>query len=245
MTTLVISDLHLSPERPALTRAFCRFLVAEAAGADALYILGDLVDAWVGDDDPSEFARDVKRALHLLAHRGTSIFFLHGNRDFLVGPHFAAQVGATLLPQEYVANIYGQRVLLMHGDSLCTDDHDYQRFRRWVRNPLGLWLLRHLPLRQRQNIAASWRARSQAANAGKTAAIMDVTQEAVTDALHRHGVSLLVHGHTHRPAVHCVEINGEQSTRVVLGDWDEQLGWYVRFDADTPRQIPDLISFSL
>lgn len=242
MTVLVISDLHLSPECPALTRAFCRFLEETASNAEALYILGDLVEAWVGDDDPSEFARDIKRALHLLVDRGTRLYFLHGNRDFMVGDHFASQVGAHLLPQEHVADIHGQRVLLLHGDSLCTEDRAYQRFRRLVRNPAVLWCLRHLPLRRRQRMAADWRERSRAANRNKPEAIMDVSPEAVEAALLRHNVSLLVHGHTHRPGIHQLDTAAGPAYRIVLGAWDDR-GWYLQFESG--QSLPELIDFPL
>lgn len=238
MTVLVISDLHLSPERPDLTRAFCRFLSEKAKSADALYILGDLVEAWVGDDDPSEFARDIKRALHLLIGAGTRVYFMHGNRDFLIGSHFARQVGAQILPQEHVADIYGQRVLMLHGDTLCTEDRAYQRFRRIIRNPLVRWILRHLPLGQRQRLAAHLRQRSQNANSSKAASIMDVSAEAVAQILRRHDVSLIVHGHTHRPGVH----REGSSCRIVLGDWGDQ-GWYLAFSPDEPH--PRLVSFPI
>ncbi len=241
MTALVIADLHLSPERPALTRAFCRFLREKAAGAEALYILGDLVEAWVGDDDPSEFARDVKRALHLLVDGGTRLYFLHGNRDFLIGQHFAHQVGAQLLPDEHVAEIAGERVLLMHGDTLCTGDREYQRFRRVIRNPLALWCLRILPLGRRQRIAANLRNRSRNANSNKPEAIMDVTPAAVEDAMRRHRVRRLVHGHTHRPGVHDLQIDGQPAWRMVVGDWDRE-GWYLHFSTGHP---PELVRFSL
>lgn len=240
MTVLVISDLHLSPERPALTRAFCRFLIEKARSADALYILGDLVEAWVGDDDPSEFARDVKRALHLLVDNGTAVYFMHGNRDFLVGSHFAQQVGAQLLPQEYVADIYGQRVLMLHGDTLCTEDLAYQRFRRLIRNRLVMWILRGLPLRHRQKIAANLRRRSQDANSNKADSIMDVSAGAVTHTMRRHDVSIMVHGHTHRPGIH--HLDDRSSCRIVLGDWEED-GWYLEF-SPTDSQ-PRLVSFPI
>lgn len=240
MTVLVISDLHLSPQRPALTRAFCRFLQSQARQAEALYILGDLVEAWVGDDDPSTFARDVKRALHMLADSGTALYFLHGNRDFLIGKHFAQQVGARLLPQEHVANIYGTRVLMLHGDTLCTDDHAYQRFRRLIRNPLALWALRHLPLQRRQRIADDLRERSRKANSNKPEAIMDVSPDAVMKTLRRHQVSMMVHGHTHRPSVH--SLADGSSCRIVLGDWDTD-GWYLQFSPY--EREPRLISFPI
>lgn len=240
MTVLVISDLHLSPERPALTRAFCRFLTEKARSAEALYILGDLVEAWVGDDDPSEFARDVKRALHLLVDSGTQVYFMHGNRDFLVGSHFAQQVGAQLLPQEYVADIYGRRVLMLHGDTLCTEDLSYQRFRRFIRNPVVMWILRRLPLRRRQNIAANLRRRSQSANSNKADSIMDVSAEAVERTLRRHNVSIMVHGHTHRPGVH--QLHNPTACRIVLGDWEEE-GWYLEFSPAEPQ--PRLVNFPI
>ncbi len=236
MTLLFISDLHLSKERPAITRAFFRFMDEHAANADALYILGDLFEAWIGDDDPDEPARAVVAALRRLSDKGVRVYFLHGNRDFLVGRRFARETGCTLLGDYHLINPCGQNILLCHGDTLCTADHSYQRFRRQVRNPLYRWLLAHLPLKKRQAIATDWRARSRAANSNKAANIMDVTPEAVEQQLEKYDAALLIHGHTHRPGVH----HHRNGDRVVLGDWDK-LGWYVRIEGD----VVDLVDFPI
>lgn len=226
MTALFIADLHLSPDRPGTTRAFLDFLERRASRAEALYILGDLFEAWIGDDDPSELARTVIDALQRLSRGGTALFFLHGNRDFLVGRRFGRKTGAQLLPEVHVANLYGQPVLLLHGDSLCLADEAYQRFRRRVRNPAVRWLLRHLPLRRRLQIAADWRRKSMQSNSNKADHIMDVSAAAVVELMQRHRVATMIHGHTHRPAVHDLTLNGRAARRIVLGDWGS-LGWAV------------------
>ena len=236
MIRLFISDLHLSKERPAVTRAFFRFMEQQAAEADELYILGDLFEAWIGDDDPETLARAVVAGLRKLADSGTRVFFLHGNRDFLVGRRFARETGCTLLPDYHLLVDGERKILLCHGDTLCTGDKKYQRFRRKVRNPLYRWLLAHLPLRRRLRIAADWRARRLAAKSNKPANIMDVTPAEVDRQLASRGAQVIIHGHTHRPAVHHHQ-NGE---RIVLGDW-EKLGWFARFDG---QQI-DLIDFEI
>ena len=234
MTLLFISDLHLSRERPAITRAFFHFLDQKAKTADALYILGDLFEAWIGDDDPEPLARQAVAALRELTDSGVPVYFLHGNRDFLIGSRFARETGCTLLGDYHVLEVDDQRILLCHGDTLCTEDKDYQKFRRKVRNPFYRWLLAHLPLKRRQRIARDWRARSMAANANKAENIMDVTESEVNAALSAHKAQILIHGHTHRPGVH----SHEQGDRVVLGDWESR-GWYIRIEGD---QL-DLIDF--
>lgn len=227
MTTLFVSDLHLSPERPDVTLAFCDFLEHDAARADALFILGDLFEVWIGDDDPTEPAATVMQSLAALGKHKTRLFVQHGNRDFLLGRRFARATGATLLPDRQVVDIYGTHVLLMHGDRLCTDDVDYQRFRRRVRNPLYKWVLAHLPMTKRLAIATAWRAKSSAANANKPEQIMDVSQIEVEQILRDYKVRTLVHGHTHRPGRHEFEIDGESAERIVLGDWNDK-GWVLR-----------------
>ena len=227
MPVLFISDLHLSPERPAISRACLIFLQQRAASASALYILGDLFEAWVGDDDPTDLSLDIQRALRSLTDSGVPVFVQHGNRDFLLGRRFLNNTGATLLRDEHVIDHHGHRALVMHGDSLCTDDVDYQRFRRKARNPIYRWLIGRLPLRRRQNLARDWRAKSMAANSNKASSIMDVNQGAVTRVMGRHSVDTLIHGHTHRPARHPIG-NGE---RIVLGDW-EAYGWVLTLDTN-------------
>lgn len=219
MATLFIADLHLSTDEPAITAGFLRFLAGEARQADALYILGDLFEVWIGDDDPSPLHRDVAAALCKITEAGVPCYFIHGNRDFLLGRRFAKACGMQLLEEEHVLEINGRRVLIMHGDTLCTDDAGYQAFRARVHNP---WIQRAfltLPLFIRRRIAARMRARSKAANRSKSMDIMDVNVNAVLHAFSRHHVQWLIHGHTHRPAIHELDANGAPAWRCVLGAW--------------------------
>ena len=171
MSVLFISDLHLAPERPAVTRAFLSFLRGHAAQAEALYILGDLFEAWVGDDDPTELAAQVQTCLGELSRSGVKLYIQHGNRDFLIGQRFIRRCAGELLTDQHIVQHQGQTVLVMHGDSLCTDDVDYQRFRRKARNPIYKWCLSHLPLKRRQKLASDWRAKSMSANSNKASAL--------------------------------------------------------------------------
>jgi UDP-2,3-diacylglucosamine hydrolase len=217
--TLFISDLHLDPGDPALVRQFRAFLETDARGAEALYILGDLFEAWLGDDDPDPLARAVVAALRALTDAGVPCFVMHGNRDFLIGERFCRESGATLLEDGTVVELHGERVLLMHGDALCTDDLGYQRLRRILRNPAVRWTLRHLPLEQRRALARRLRAGSRAHVGATAPEIMDVNAAAVVAAFRAAGVRTLIHGHTHRPAVHEFELDGAPARRIVLGDW--------------------------
>ena len=225
MSVLFISDLHLAPERPAVTRAFLSFLSDRAGNAESLYILGDLFEAWIGDDDPSAMAAEVQDALRNLSDSGVNLFIQQGNRDFLLGKRFIKRCGAVMLGDEHIVEYAGHRALVMHGDSLCTDDIDYQRFRRKARNPIYKWYLSHLPLKRRQKLATDWRAKSMAANSNKASAIMDVNGDAVAAVMGKHAVDVLIHGHTHRPNRHALA-SGE---RIVLGDWHD-LGWVLCLD---------------
>lgn len=230
--TLFISDLHLDGERPDITAQFLEFLEREARQAQALYILGDLFEAWIGDDDPDPDKRRVIEALRSLTRGGVPTYFIHGNRDFLVGRRFARETGVTLLPDPTLIQVYGQRVLLMHGDTLCIDDPDYQRLRRIVRNPVVQFILRRLTLGQRLKLAARMRAGSKAHIASMDQAapqIMDVNQNEVRSTFASQRVDYIVHGHTHRPAIHKVQLNNRTVTRIVLGDWYEQ-GSVLRWD---------------
>ncbi len=220
--TLFISDLHLSAEAPALTALFLGFLERRAAGARALYILGDLFDAWIGDDDSSH--GDIEAALAKLTGTGTRCLLMHGNRDFLLGRRFARRTGCTLLRDPTRIALLGEPTLLMHGDLLCTDDVAYQRFRRKVRNPLLQWLFLRRPLARRRQAAADYRRKSAAAMADKPAEIMDVNADAVLERLLRHRVRRLIHGHTHRPADHCIDMDGHTAHRHVLADWRPERG---------------------
>ncbi|MEM6160653.1 UDP-2,3-diacylglucosamine diphosphatase [Erwinia sp. P6884] len=228
--TLFIADLHLCAEEPAITAGFLAFLRREARNADALYILGDLFEAWIGDDDPDPLHAEIAAALHDLQQHGTPCYFIHGNRDFLIGKRFARRSGLALLPEEQVLTLYGRRILIMHGDTLCTDDEGYQRFRRKVHQPWLQRLFLALPLFIRQRIAARMRAGSREANSSKDMTIMDVNPTAVAQAMTRQQVHCLIHGHTHRPAVHTLEINGQPAERIVLGAWHTE-GSMIRVSA--------------
>ena len=229
MSTLFVSDLHLDPARPEITALFLRFLQREAASADALYILGDLFEAWVGDDDPSSTGQQVADGLRRLADAGVPVYFVHGNRDFLVGQDYAGRAGMRILPDPTVVSLYGKPVLLMHGDLLCTDDHAYQAFRAQTRDPHWQAMFLAQPLAARQAFAAQARqasmSRQQDMIDGDRAsfeAVTDVNPQAVEATLARFGVATLVHGHTHRPAMHAVRIGDREGRRIVLGDWYEQ-----------------------
>lgn len=222
MTTLFVSDLHLEPERPDIAEQFFDFLAGPAAAADALYILGDLFEAWIGDDDPEPHYADVQDALAALTRAGTPGWFMRGNRDFLVGRRFAERTGFSLLDDPTVLELYGEPVLVSHGDRYCTDDEEYQAVRRRVRDPEWQRQVLALPPETRRQIAEGARAESKAANAAKRAEIMDVNDEAIAAAMREHGVQRMLHGHTHRPAVHRFELDGAAAVRIVLGDWYDQ-----------------------
>lgn len=222
MSTLFIADLHLCPEEPAITAGFLRFLSGEARQADALYILGDLFEAWIGDDAPEPLYQQIAAAIKAVVDAGIPCYFIHGNRDFLLGKRYAKASGMTLLPEEKLLDVYGRNILIMHGDTLCTDDEGYQAFRRKVHRPWLQKLYLALPLFIRQRIADRMRADSQAANNMKSLEIMDVNPQAVVDTLTRHNVQWLIHGHTHRPAIHELEANGQPAFRCVLGAWHRE-----------------------
>ena len=222
MTTLFISDLHLDASRPDITRLFVDFVRDEAIHAKALYILGDLFEAWIGDDVEDETAAQVADALaELHAHR-VPCFYIHGNRDFLLGDAYARRARMTLLPDPSVIEIDGERVLLMHGDTLCTDDIAYQAFRAQARAPIWQRGFLRRPINERQAFAAQARMESQRHTRSVDDAITDVNPEAVTIALQSNSTRQLIHGHTHRPAVHQLSDSDSPFERIVLGDWYEQ-----------------------
>jgi len=225
VTRYLISDLHLAPERPELLAALEGFCADKLTSGDQLYILGDLFEAWIGDDDPSPLACAVKTLLRDLGRRGVACFVQLGNRDFMLGKRFARESGCTLLGDYAQLDDPAGPILLTHGDLLCTDDIDYQRFRRKSRHPLYRFMLGHLPLRFRQRLATNWRAKSRAASANKPAAIMDVNDATVAAVMAEHGVARLIHGHTHRPNTH----QHGTKTRYVLGDWGDY-GWYIALE---------------
>lgn len=222
--SLFISDLHLCSSRPGITRQFVDFLRTTASRAEALYILGDLFEYWAGDDDlPDTRHQDIITALSELSHSGIQVFFMHGNRDFLLGDTFARATGITLLQDATVFTLYNRRVLLSHGDLLCTDDVEYQAFRRQVREPAWQQHFLSQPLSARKAQIEALRQRSEQEKSHKAESIMDVNTQAVHEMLRQHDYpELLIHGHTHRPARHEIEVDGHSCERWVLGDWYEQ-----------------------
>ncbi len=234
---LLISDLHLEQERPDISRAFLHFLDTRARQAEALYILGDFFEVWIGDDAMTPFQRGIAEALRRLSDSGTRIYLMHGNRDFLLGKAFCREAGCTLLGDPHVVSFNGESALLMHGDSLCTLDIGYQKMRRLLRNPLSLFILRNLPLNTRHKLARKLRSESRSQTRMKASDIVDVTPEEVQRVMAQYGVKTLIHGHTHRPAVHDLEVNGQPGRRIVLGDWDKQ-GWALQVDESGFNQAP-------
>jgi len=222
-----VADLHLTDERPVATGRFFRFLQEDVAGADALYILGDLFEAWIGDDHDEQVAHDTARHLKSLVDSGTPVYFIHGNRDFMLAARYAALSGMTLLPDPARIDLYGTPTLLMHGDTLCTDDIAYQTFRRRLRHPLTLALIKRLPLSLRRRLARQARAGSQSAKASKSAEIMDVNAGEVMRIMREQQVCRLIHGHTHRPARHVHVVDGHDCERWVLPDWYAHWGYGV------------------
>ncbi|MCP5158342.1 MAG: UDP-2,3-diacylglucosamine diphosphatase [Gammaproteobacteria bacterium] len=222
MTTLFISDLHLEPTRPAITALFLAFLEQRAWQAQALYILGDLFEAWIGDDDDSELGRTVATSLRALVESGIPVYFLHGNRDFLLGERFADASGIQLLPESVIIKLAGEPVLLLHGDTLCTDDVEYQAFRAQVRDPAWQARTLALTLAQRRALAGQLRECSRQTTQRKAAEITDVNHNEVDRIMRKHGVAHLIHGHTHRPALHDWILDGQPMRRAVLSDWYEQ-----------------------
>ena len=219
--SLFISDLHLDTARPATIDALGQFL-DNNRDVDALYILGDLFEAWLGDDDDSPLAAEIRTLLRAYSDGGPRLFLMQGNRDFLMGEELCRAVGATLMADPTVIDLYGKRTLLMHGDSLCTADTDYQAFRQTARDPDWQAQLLARTLAERRAIADQLRAASKDAGSNKAEDIMDVTPDEVDRVMQHHGVDCLIHGHTHRPATH----SQDRGQRWVLGDWDQQ-GWYI------------------
>lgn len=220
MSTLFIADLHLDEARPDITLLFEQFLASdEARSADAFYILGDLVEAWIGDDDDAELPARIAQATRGLSDAGVPVYFMVGNRDFLLGPAFAERAGMSLLDDGTVHDIEGVPTLLMHGDVLCTDDIEYQAVRAQVRTDAWKAQVLAMPLEARRAFAAQARSDSKSRTGRIDETIMDVNQGAVEDAMRRAGVRRLVHGHTHRPAIHDFQFDGAPAQRIVLGDW--------------------------
>ncbi|WP_426664701.1 UDP-2,3-diacylglucosamine diphosphatase [Rhodanobacter aciditrophus] len=232
MGTLFIADLHLDDSRPQITALFERYLAGdEVRRADALYILGDLVEAWIGDDDDAELPQRIAAATRAVREAGVPVYFMVGNRDFLLGKDYARRAGFELLDDGSVHDLYGRPTLLMHGDVLCTDDTAYQAVRKQVRMPEWKAQILAMPLEARRAFAAKSRAESRAHTGSTMEAIMDVNADAVAEAMRRAGTTRLIHGHTHRPAIHRFELDGAPAERIVLGDWYDQ-GSVLHVDAD-------------
>lgn len=252
MRTLLVADMHLSNETPEVNQGFYRYLEETAKGADALYILGDLFDAWIGDDlldtphPLSAVAHEVIQQLRKLSSNGTAVYFMHGNRDFLIGERFINACQGNLLPEAHVAELQGVPVVLLHGDSLCTKDEAYMAFRKQSRDPQWQAQILALPLEQRLELAKSLRIQSGSANANKAEEIMDITHDEVVALMARFGVATMIHGHTHRPKVHDITVEDVPAKRLVLGDWDKQHGWDVVIEQTAEHSaMPILRQFTL
>ncbi|HME41349.1 MAG TPA: UDP-2,3-diacylglucosamine diphosphatase [Steroidobacteraceae bacterium] len=239
MATLFISDLHIDANRPAICEQFLSFLATEARDAEALYILGDLFESWVGDDAADAAQSAAIAGLHSLTSHGVPCFVMHGNRDFLLAERFCSMSGAQLLPDPLVVTLYGEAVLVMHGDALCTDDRAYQRLRATVRDADWQRQFLALSISARRALASAARVGSQAHTAAMEYAIADVNADSVAMALRGAGTTTLLHGHTHRPAIHAIQVDGRPCTRIVLGDWYDQ-GSLLRWN----RNGPELVSLS-
>ena len=219
MSRLFISDLHLDPSRPAIVACFLQLLKQQAGKAESLYILGDLFEAWIGDDDPELLWREVIQAISRCVDAGTPVFVMHGNRDFLLGERFLHDSACRLIDDPTLINLYGQRILLMHGDLLCSDDTEYQALRKQVRDPAWQEQVLAHPVSRRRDMARQAREQSQSSILGKSDDIMDVNPQPVEHYMQTYQADLLVHGHTHRPGIHTQEDSGRTTQRIVLGDW--------------------------
>ena len=237
--TLFLSDLHLSPDRPAALRAFHAFAGGPARHAAAVYMLGDIFDWWVGDDQMRiPFVRDVVAAMRGISDAGVALYIGQGNRDFLIGERLAAAAGATLLPEFVLLDLHGVRTLLCHGDQLCTDDVEYQAYRTRMRDPQVQERLLRLPYLVRRLIAAWLRSKSRNTKALKPESIMDVSIPTVEQAFRDHGAARMIHGHTHRPARHAHDVDGTTRERLVLADWEQDGSYLEAGEAGiVPREI--------
>jgi UDP-2,3-diacylglucosamine hydrolase len=234
VATLFISDLHIDASRPRIIEQFLGFLHGEARSAEALYILGDLFESWIGDDAPDAAQSAAIAGLRTLTSSGVACFVMHGNRDFLLSSRFCEMTGAELLPDPLIVTLYGEAVLVMHGDALCTDDRAYQRLRATVRDADWQRQFLALSVEARRALAGAARAGSQAHTAAMEYAITDVNADSVAMALRAAATSTLLHGHTHRPAIHALQVDGRPCTRIVLGDWYDQ-GSVLRWDHEGPE----------
>jgi len=219
METLFVSDLHLDIERPNITALFLDFLQQSAAQTDALYILGDLFEVWIGDDEASVLNQEIISGLHQLTESGTPVYLMHGNRDFLIGQEFLSSSGCSLISDPTIIDLYGTPTLLTHGDTLCTDDKDYMEFRAMVRHPGWQEDFIRRPLHERRAIVKELRKESKNKTQKKSETIMDINQQTMEQVLLKHRAQHIIHGHTHRPDTHQFTLNFKPAQRIVLGDW--------------------------
>ncbi|KJY83121.1 UDP-2,3-diacylglucosamine hydrolase [Vibrio galatheae] len=231
MTTLFISDLHLSATTPEITQCFVQFMREEAIHAEALYVLGDLFEFWIGDDDCSDFALSIRAEFKMLTDKGVPCFFTQGNRDFLVGKRFSKQTGVQLLGDETVIDLYGRKAVVLHGDTLCTKDVKYLEYRAKVQQPWLQWIFNRIPMFIKKKIVRKVQSDIRTDKQSKSLDIMDVTQDEVEQVMLKHHVDLMIHGHTHRPNVHHFPVKETDYTRIVLGDWYSQ-GSVLVYDKD-------------
>ncbi|EIX4887713.1 UDP-2,3-diacylglucosamine diphosphatase [Vibrio vulnificus] len=222
MTTLFISDLHLTPSRPDITDCFVQFMRDEAMFADALYVLGDLFEFWIGDEDSTPFAKQIRDEFKNLTAKGIPVFFIQGNRDFLLGERFCQETGVTLLDDVCTIELYGQKTVILHGDTLCIDDHKYQEFRKTVHKPWLQWIFKRIPWFLKKRIVAKVQSGVRDDKQHKSLEIMDVNQSEVERVMSQFCVNLMIHGHTHRPNIHQIRSKDGEKTRIVLGDWYSQ-----------------------
>ncbi|MGB1580759.1 MAG: UDP-2,3-diacylglucosamine diphosphatase [Nevskiales bacterium] len=225
MSIHFISDLHLSDEKPGISRLFIDYLSGPARSADSLYMLGDIFEYWIGDDASMPQYEAECTALRSLSVSGVKVYFMHGNRDFLVGNEFALATGIHILQDPCTIDLYGEKTLITHGDFLCTDDIKHQEFRAFALNPDNQKQILSLPIAQRDKIAQGIRLLSKSNNAHEPADIIDVNQQAIVNCLREHAVQQMIHGHTHRPNTHTFDVDGQAAQRVVLSDWHEHEGF--------------------
>ncbi|MGO2130350.1 MAG: UDP-2,3-diacylglucosamine diphosphatase [Pseudoalteromonas prydzensis] len=238
--TYFIADLHLSENRPDISAAFYQFLDTHILNkdVDALYILGDFFEVWVGDDYVTALSTEVAKHLKVVSDNGTPVYFVHGNRDFIMRDKYAKQAGMILLPEQLVIDLYGTPTVILHGDEMCTQDIEYQKFRKKGRSWWWPRLMLAMPLWYRRKVAQNAREKSKQNQTGKALEILDVTEQAVLDVFAKHQVQNMIHGHTHRPNVHQYQVGKQTLTRTVLGDWYTQ-GSYLVVTAQTQELVSE------
>ena len=222
MTTLFLSDIHVSDECPEISEHLEEFLLEEGSKADTIFVLGDLFEYWLGDDDPNPLFKEIKQLFKKLSDKNISIFFIHGNRDFLIGESFAEETGCHILDDPHVIDLYDKKVLISHGDIFCTDDKEYQLFRNQTRDPAWKESILSKSLSFREEFAKKARLESSKHTNSKKNEIMDVNKDEILKMYEKYNVEIIIHGHTHRPAIHDIFFNGKNCQRIVLGDWYEQ-----------------------